>query len=276
MTGRRNLYSHRILVGASALAGVLFLSALAGCHKPEKWAFTGPRVYLIAGAPDEDSDALDQIRDQLHKQDINAQVYRPDNWLKIVVDIDARPDEEVILVGHGHGAFLATQVARHYAQRHKTKFIEAVFAIDAFNKDWPHNAHERGEKEPHLQPMPTPVGHNTLQVWNCVQQNPESPRWGGNLVSTRASNIALNHPYYWYDDYWDRRPVTGQPIVEKLSGNDITHETIDNDAALVQRIVKMCRREALSPYHYTPPEHHPDVEKKAKPEPTPRPKRKTA
>ena len=251
------------------------LLAVAGCHQPEKWAYSGPRVYLLEGAANEDSDGLVGIRDELARREINAQVYYPDNWLKIVVDIDARPDEEVILVGHGHGAFLATQVVRHYAQHHKMKHIEAVFTLDAFNKDWPHNEQERGAKEPHCQPMPTPIGHNALLVRNYVQQHPDSPRWGSDLVSTRASNIALEHPYYWYDDYWNRRPVSGQVIAERIEGDDVRHETIDNEGALVQRIVAMCRKAALSPYHYTPPEHHPDVEKKAKPAPSRKPQRKT-
>jgi hypothetical protein len=238
------------------------------CHKPETWQFTGPRVYLIQGTQDEESDQLVSIRDELLKHEINAQVYRPDNWLKIVVDIDSKPDEEVILVGHGHGAFLATQVVRHYAQEHKTKFIEAVFTLDAFNKDWPHNARERGKDVPHTQPMLIPIGHNALMVRNYTQQNPESRRWGSDLVSTRASNIALQHPYYWYDDYWDRRVVYGQHFAERIEGSDVRHETIDNDQALVQRITLMCRKAALSPYHYTPLKYHPDVQTKATPKPT--------
>lgn len=261
------------VITAVLLSAVLL--AVAGCHKPETWSYTGPRVYLIEGTADEDSDGLVAVRDELVRHEINAKMYSPDNWLRIVVDIDAKPDEEVILVGHGHGAFLATQVVRHYAQHHKTKFIEAVYTLDAFNKDWPHNARERGEAEPHCQPMPTPIGHNALMVRNYIQQNPESPRWGSDLVSTRASNVALEHPYYWYDDYWNRRPVTGQHIAELIKDEGVVHETIDNQEELAQRIIMMCRKAALSPYHYTPPEHHPDVEKKAKPEPTRKPKRET-
>lgn len=256
-------------MGAAVVMTVL---AISGCHKPEIWQFTGPRVYLIEGTPDESSEGLAVIRHALAEQEINAKVYYPDDWLKIVVDIDAKPDEEVILVGHGHGAFLATQVVRHYAQQHKTKFIEAVFTVDAFNKDWPHNECERGEKEPHVQPMPTPIGHNALKVRNYVQKNPESLRWGSDMVTTRGSNVAMNHPYYWYDDYWDRRVVTGQHLAEEIKDACVAHETIDNQDELVQRIVMMCRKAALSPYHYTPPEHHPDgkVEQEARPEKSPK------
>jgi len=251
----------------SALVPVVLIMT-PGCHQPEDWGYTGPRVYLIGGEANEDSDGLETIRAELERREINARVYRPDNWLKIVVDIDARPDEEVILVGHGHGGFLATQVVRHYAQRHKTKFIEAVFTLDAFNKDWPHNDQERGVKEPHEPPMPIPIGHNALKVLNFTQRNAESPRWGSELVSSRASNIALEHPYYWYDDYWNRRPVAGQHLHEPIAG--VTHETIDNEEALVQRIILACRQAALSPYHYTPPRHHPDVKEKAQPQRQPR------
>jgi hypothetical protein len=51
----------------------------------------------------------------------------------------------------------------------------------------------------------------------------------------------------------------------------VRHETIDNEPRLVQRIVWSCRKAALSPYHYTPPEHHVDVPPKAQPieEPSP-------
>lgn len=244
------------LVGASSL-----LSA-TGCHQPEKWSYTGPRVYLITGTDGEDSDALYQIRDELRKQEINAQVYSPDNWLKIVVDIDNKYDEEAILVGHGHGAFLATQVVRHYAQHHKMKHIDAVFTLDAYNKDWPHNAQEKGDDDPHVPPMNTPIGHNALKVRNYVQRDPDSKRWGSELASTRASNLAPAHPYYWYDDYWDRRPVTGQKLSVDVTSLGVRHETIDNPEKMVQRIVRLCRKAALSPYHYTPPEHHVDVAQK--------------
>ena len=130
------------LLAMTGLVAASSLFSATGCHKPETWSYTGPRVYLIEGTEDEDSDALYQIRDELRKQEINAEIYSPDNWLKIVVDIDNKYDEEVILVGHGHGAFLATQVVRHYAQHHKMKHIDAVFTLDAYNKDWPHNAQE--------------------------------------------------------------------------------------------------------------------------------------
>jgi hypothetical protein len=230
----------------------------AGCHKPERWSYTGPRVYLIEGTADECSDGLALIRQELECREINAKIYHPDDWLKIVVDIDDKPDEEAILVGHGHGAFLATQVVRHYAQEHKAKFIEAVYTIDAYNKDWPHNGHENGACDPHCKPMNTPIGHNAIKVRNYNQCCPDSERWGSDLVSTRASNLACQHPYYWYDDYWNRREVTGQILSHPIDG--VSHETIDNDQELVDRITLMCRRAALSHFHYTPPYHHPDVQ----------------
>jgi predicted alpha/beta hydrolase family esterase len=252
----RTIRKHDFILVALATCALI---AVFGCHRPETWPYIGPRVYLIEGAPSEQSDGLTQIRDELEKREINAKIYTPDNWLKIVVDIDSRPDEEVILVGHGHGAFLATQVVRHYAQEHKTKFIEAVFTLDAFNKDWPHNWNESGEMDPHHKPMNTPIGHNALKVRNYSQSNPDSRRWGSDLVSTRASNVATEHPYYWYDDYWNRRPVTGQVLVQGVDG--VTHETLSSDADLIEMITLMCRRAALSPFHYTPAYHHPDVAK---------------
>ncbi|MFQ5430503.1 MAG: hypothetical protein ACE5E1_09360 [Phycisphaerae bacterium] len=251
--------STRSILTAAAI-GFLVVTALAGCHKPESWSYTGPRVYLIEGETNENSDGLAQICHELQRQEINARLYTPDDWLKIVVDIDDDPDEEAILVGHGHGAFLATQVVRHYAQRHKTKYIKAVFTLDPYNKDWPHSLRECGRWPPHGKPMAIPIGHNAHKVRNYTQANPDSRRWGSDLVSTRASNIAMQHPYYWYDDYWTRRPVTGQILSRAVSGDAVLHETIDNDEALVQRIILMCRRAALSPYHYTPPEHHPDAD----------------
>lgn len=247
------------LLAMTGLVAASSLFSATGCHKPETWSYTGPRVYLIEGTEDEDSDALYQIRDELRKQEINAEIYSPDNWLKIVVDIDNKYDEEVILVGHGHGAFLATQVVRHYAQHHKMKHIDAVFTLDAYNKDWPHNAQEKGDEDPHVPPMNTPVGHNALKVRNYVQRNADSRRWGSEMASTRASNLAPAHPYYWYDDYWDRRPVTGQKLSVDVTSLGVRHETIDNADKMVQRIVRLCRKAALSPYHYTPPEHHVDV-----------------
>lgn len=250
----------RASVGVSVTLAVLCLTSTVGCHQPEKWSYTGPRVYLIQGASHDQSDGLELVCHELRKQEVNAQVYSPDNWLKIVVDIDSRPSEEVILVGHGHGAFLATQVVRHYAQEHKTKFIDAVFTLDAFNKDWPHNFREAGLCDPHEKPMNIPIGHNALRIRNYNQSNPDSRMWGADLVSTRASNLMYEHPYYWYDDFWNRRPVTGQVLAEEVTDEGVLHETIDNENALVQRIIRMCRRAALSPYHYTPPEHHPDVQ----------------
>ena len=246
-------------VFAKHLCALVLIAFAAGCHQPETWSFTGPRVYLIEGDCSEQSDGLCIIQQQLAAQEINAKLYTNCDWLKIVVDIDADPDEEVILVGHGHGAFLATQVVRHYAQRHKTKFIDAVFTLDVYNKDWPHNKYESGNGDPHLKPMPTPIGQNAIKIRNYSQENEESKRWGGELVSTRGSNIEDDHPYYWYDDYWNRRPVIGQRLYEDVTSLGVTHETIDNNPEMVQRIVKLCRKAALSPFHYTPPEHHPDV-----------------
>ncbi len=134
--------------GLVCAAGLIVVST--GCHKPEKWSYTGPRVYLIEGDTDENSDGLSAIHQALVAEAATAEIYTPEDWLRIVVDIDADYDEEVILVGHGHGAFLATQVVRHYAQHHKTKFIEAVFTIVAFNYDLPHDWQERGLDDPHV------------------------------------------------------------------------------------------------------------------------------
>lgn len=242
-----------------ALAAQAVFCVAVKAMEPEVWPYTGPRVYLIEGTKSEQSDELAKIQAALQAQEINARVYTPDNWLQIVVDIDDKPDEEAILVGHGHGAFLCTQVVRHYAQHHKMKHIDAVFTIDAFNKDWPHNAKENGDSDEHTQPMAIPIGHNAIKVRNYVQSNPDSKKWGSDLVSTRASNIKEEHPYYWYDDYWNRREVTGQHLKYDLTKLGVTHETIDNNARVVKRIIRLCRKAALSPYHYTPPEHHVDV-----------------
>lgn len=270
-----NRFSGSIIVSAVCAVALLVISGAVGCHKPTSWAYTGPRVYLIQGTVAEESDTLPRIRDALLANEINAEVYGPDNWLKIVIDIDADYDEEVILVGHGHGAFLCTQVVRHYAQHHKTKFIEAVFTVDAFNKDWPHSAEQRGDETPRVAPTPIPIAHNALRVENVMQRNGDARTWGSDLVSTRASNVATEHPYYWYDHYWYDRPITGQIAPAEVINHGVLHETIDNEAALVQRIIAFCRREALSPYHYTPPEHHPDVETKAPSKVRPDTSRKT-
>jgi hypothetical protein len=244
----------RWLAPSAVLASLL---VAAGCHQPTVWSYTGPRVYLIEGTPQEAGDGLAEIRDALHARQINAEVFTPDNWLKIVIDIDARPHEDAILVGHGHGAFLCTQVVRHYAQEHKTKFIKAVLTVDAFNKDWPHSDRVRSEKPDRIPAEPIPIGHNARLVWNHLQWNPQSDRWGTELVSTRASNVAEEHPYYWYDNYWYERPVIGQVLRKNWTDSGVDHETIDNHAALVEKIMKICRQQALSPFHYTPVEHHP-------------------
>jgi hypothetical protein len=230
-----------------------------GCGKPEGWAWSGPRVYLIRGDGLDDSDGLDVIRDELTARQVNARTYGPGNWLQIITEIDAAPREEAILVGHGHGAFLATQVARHYAQRGNGKFIEAVIALDAYNKDWPHTACEAGFREPHSKPAPIPISHSVLRVRNFNQSNPDSRRWGADLVSTRGSNIANTHPFCWYDNWWNGRGVTGQLLSQEVTNEGIWHETIDNDAEVIERVIQLCRRAALSPFHYTPPEHHPMV-----------------
>jgi pimeloyl-ACP methyl ester carboxylesterase len=268
--GERHMASQVVRGWWMAAPAVVTLVLVVGCHRSEGVLLSGPCVYLIEGAADEDSDGLSLIRDELEGHRVKARLYGPDNWLSIIADIDAAPHEEVILVGHGHGAFLATQVVRHYAQRHKMKFIDAVITLDPFNKDWPHNAWERGEERPRCRPMSIPVGHNAIKVRNYTQQSADSLRWGSDLVSTRASNVAPEHPYYWYDDFWNRRPVTGQYLAEEIFTEGVRHETIDNDQALLHRIILMCRQAALSPYHYTPPAHHPDVEKKTKPQPAPR------
>ncbi|MCK6457406.1 MAG: hypothetical protein L6Q92_12875 [Phycisphaerae bacterium] len=243
-----------------ALAGLALTLAVVGCHEPTVWPYTGPRVYLIQGTDKERSDGLAPVRDALLEHEINAAIYSPDDWLKIVIDIDKDPDEEAILVGHGHGAFLCTQVVRHYAQHHKTKFIKRVITVDAFNKDWPHRCEMRPGAKNQVPPEPMPIGHNAQFVHNVIQRTPGSA-WGTDIVSTRNSNVAEEHPYYWYDNYWYTRPFTGQPIAATdLTSKGVDHETIDNDRALVDRILTLCRQAALSPFHYTPLEHHPHGE----------------
>lgn len=237
------------------------LPGLAGCYHPEAqdWDYTGPRVYLIAGTDGEQSEGLYDIQKALDDNEINARVFEYKDWLDIVEDIDADPDEEAILVGHGHGGFLATQVVRHYAQNHKMKHVEAIYTIDPYNKDWPHDLHECGRLDPHHQPMAIPVGQNALKVRNYIQTNGDSRRWGSDLASTRGSGLAHEHPYYWYDDYWTREDHAGQRLFYPVNGDGIVHTTIDNNEALVQRIIQLCRKSALSPFHYTPPEHNPYV-----------------
>jgi len=251
----------RIALCVGLWAVAIALAAMGGCSKPAtKWANTGPRVYVIEGAPGEGSGGMARLCDELKRYDINAELYTPDNWLQIVEDIDSNPKEEVILVGHGHGGFLCTQVVRHYAQEHKTKFIDAVITVDPYNKDWPHWLTQLGCCDQHATPSAIPVGHNALKVYNYTQAAEESKCKGAPLVSTRGSNAARKHPYYWYDHFWcGCDPVRGELIAEDVTREGTTHQTIDSDEALLQRILQKCRKAALSPFHYTPPEQHPDV-----------------
>ncbi len=53
--------------------------------------------------------------------------------------------------------------------------------------------------------------------------------------------------------------MTGQELGTDVTPLMVNHTTIDNEQELVERIVRLCRKEALSPYHYTPPEHYVDV-----------------
>lgn len=236
-------------------AGVL--CAAVGCHKPTVWTYTGPRVYLIQGSGNDGTTSFYQLRDELERREINAAVYSPDDWLKVVVDIDKDPDEDAILVGHGHGAFLCTQVVRHYAQDHKTKHIKAVLSVDPYNKDWPHKWESYHGSNPRIAPEAIPLGHNANMAWNYRQTNSQSEVWGSDLVSTRDSNIREEHPYYWYDHYWYDRPITGQALRDDMTQVGVTHESIDNYPQLVERIVSLCRQQALNPFHYTPVRHHP-------------------
>ena len=248
----------------------LFIVSASGCQKPTRFAYSGPRVYIIKGSDGDHSEGLYRIEEELDNHEIATEVYSPRDWLRVVRDIDRRPSEEAILVGHGHGAFLCTQVVRHYAQEHKTKLIEAVFALDAHNKDWPTACccccqcdlcgGDRGVCENcAADPTPIPVGHNAQKVYAWRQHSGNCPTPGADLVSTRASNVAHTHPYYWYDHYWCGNGVTGQRLGVDVTHLDVNHGTIDNERELVDRIVRLCRKEALSPYHYTPPEHYPDV-----------------
>lgn len=255
---------------ALVLGLTLFTVSATGCQKPPRFAYTGPRVYIIKGCDADHSEGLYRVREELDNHQIATEVYSPRDWLRVVRDIDRRPSEEAILVGHGHGAFLCTQVVRHYAQKHKTKLIEAVFALDAHNKDWPTPCccccrcdmcgGDRGScGNCAAEPTPIPVGHNAQKVYVWRQRSENCPRHGADLISTRASNVAHTHPYYWYDHYWCGAGVTGQQLGVDVTHLDVNHGTIDNERELVERIVHLCRKEALSPYHYTPPEHYPDV-----------------
>lgn len=260
----------RIIRTAVVIASATFiLSGAVGCQKPTKFAYTGPRVYIIKGSDADHSEGLYRVHEALEAEEIATEVYSPSDWLRVVRDIDRRPSEEAILVGHGHGAFLCTQVVRHYAQNHKTKLIEAVITLDAHNEDWPTVCccccqcnlcgGDRGECE-NCKPNPTaiPVGHNAQKVYNWRQSSSECPIHGADLVTTRASNKSYSHPYTWYDHYWCGKGVNGQALGVDVNHLMVNHGTIDNEQELVERIVRLCRKEALSPYHYTPPEHYVD------------------
>jgi len=262
--------SMRSVRNALVIASFVFVMIGAvGCQKPTRFGYTGPRVYIIKGSDADHSEGLYRIHEQLRDQEIATEVYSPRDWLRVVRDIDRRPSEEAILVGHGHGAFLCTQVVRHYAQKHKTKLIEAVFSLDARNKDWPEGCCwccstcccDDGKCEAQAaSPTAIPVGHNAQKVYNWRQDSSQCPKPGADLVSTRASNVAHTHPYYWYDHYWCGAGVTGQELGTDVTPLMVNHSTIDNERELVERIVRLCHKEALSPYHYTPPEHYVDVQ----------------
>ena len=247
------------------IAGALATVTIGCGPKSMNWDYTGPRVYLIEGSNDDASGGLAQMRYELEQQEINARVVPYTDWLEIVRDIDSDCDEEVILVGHGHGGFLATQVVRHYAQEHKLKHIDAIFLVDTFNKDWPHTRKERGHSDPHKRPMSMPVGHNALKVRNYHQSCPDCNRWGSNVASTRRSDVDHDHPFYWYDGYWTHDDITGQKRGVSVDDDGVHHETIDNRDVLIQRIVQLCRKAALSPFHYTPPEHYPHEQARRSP-----------
>ncbi len=260
----------RFIKALLVVASAAFIASASGCQKPTRFAYTGPRVYIIKGADGDHSEGLYRIEEELNRQEVATEVYSPKDWLRVVRDIDRRPSEEVILVGHGHGAFLCTQVVRHYAQKHKTKLIEAVFALDPYNKDWPKPCccccdcdscgGDKGKCENcSAEPTTIPVGHNAQKVYAWRQHAEKCTTPGADLVSTRASNAACKHPYYWYDHYWCADGVNGQRLGVDVTSLDVNHGTIDNERELVERIVRLCRKEALSPFHYTPPEHYPDV-----------------
>src|SRR5262245_46132430 len=93
---------------ALVIGSTFFIVNASGCQKPTRFAQTGPRVYIIKGSDADHSEGLYRISEELVSHQIATEVYSPRDWLRVVRDIDCRPSEEAILVGHGHGAFLCT------------------------------------------------------------------------------------------------------------------------------------------------------------------------
>ena len=234
-------------------------------HQPTEWGYRNARVYLIAGQDPDLSDGLMTVRDRLLSHRINAAVYSPADWLKVVVDIEQRPCEEAIVVGHGHGGFLALQVARHFAHPKQYKHIKAVITLDPVIKDdafyhaeGPRDARGHHRKAPLAQTVPTNVGY----VYNYVQRNPLASHWGAELATLRGTGgEAVGY------DLHDPRVIrrNGQRLGVNVTALGVGHETIDNAPWLVDKVVYLCRRMAMTDYRYTPADDHPDLDRDRRP-----------
>ena len=69
---------------------VAAMAAGTGCHQPEKWSYTGPRVYLIEGAANEQ--LIEVIAAELNVKRSQVKVIRGQSSKRKVVEISGVED----------------------------------------------------------------------------------------------------------------------------------------------------------------------------------------
>lgn len=224
------------------LVGVLLAVGLVGgCTKPAKSPYTGARVYLIEDTAGVNRDNLERLRVALDDHQINARTYTADNWLRIVKDIEKRPHQPVVLVGQGHGGFLAVEVVRHFAHPVYRKQIRMLITIDPCDKD--------GFDSPSI-----PIPDNIDYVYNVLTEPDGTASRGVELVSTRGTRVE-KYGYEWRD--LRVRTVEGQRLAMMTLRSDGKRASLGDDADLMNYVLDLCRKAVLNPYHWTPRSVHP-------------------
>lgn len=207
-------------------ATAIGIGLAGGCAAPATHTLAGPQVYILDGG----SGRGLELALQLKANRVNAAVYDSGNWLHVVTDIEKQPHLPVVLVGEGHGGFLAVEVARHFAHPVYRKQIRMLIAINPYDKD--------GFDRPSI-----PVPNNIDYVYNFQEKSA--------LVSTRGTDVeAIGHE--WRD--LRVRLADGQRLqLQRPADADGSACLAD----LMDDVVLLCRRAVLNSYHWTPRSVHP-------------------
>lgn len=213
------------------------------------WSYDGPRVYIVVNTQST-SEGLIRLQQELDALEINARLFEPADLKQIVNDIRHNRDQQIILIGHGHGGHTALQAAWAYAKCPEAKTIRALILLDAID---PSEQKTRGSEKhtsvyfaPPAQQLPA----NLLYVFNFVQRNSDALHWGYPVICPRGSGRQIatdvSQARFVHDAF---------EANYELATRQIDHESIDDAPQVMDQVRTLVRKLHADSFAHTPVQH---------------------